>query len=376
MKDNFAIRPELNKKIKRVVVKIGSAALADAKQGVNQTKIGQIVDDCHELQQQGIEVIIVSSGAIHIGKRIINQRAQEEITFLQACSAVGQPLLMSSYTQAFALHQRSCAQVLLTHEDMRNRQRFLNLKNTMNHLLAASVTPILNENDSVSFSEITLGDNDQLAAMVTQMIEADCLVILSTPDGLYDQDPSEGNALKIAKISYDERFEDVNLKGKTLAGRGGMKTKLEAVRKLTPLGIPVIIATYKKDAPILAAVTSTEGGTFFEGCPEQKKNAKQRWLVAIAKTGAAIKVDEGAYEAIKKNKSLLPSGIKAVEGQFRRGDCVKIVFKRKEFAIGLSEYSATELSKICGKKSQEIESVLGFCPAKVAIHCDNLVIKE
>ncbi|WP_141732178.1 glutamate 5-kinase [Oligoflexus tunisiensis] len=370
----ISLRSEWPGQCQRLVIKIGSAALAHPETGVDQNRMNQITADCCRLLQAGIEVIVVSSGAIQVGRRHMPGEADGSIAYLQACSAVGQPLLMRYYTQSFHLYKRQCAQVLLTHEDMRDGKRILNLKNMMNKMLLAGITPILNENDSVSYAEITVGDNDQLAAMVTEMMEADGLVILTTPDGLYDRDPGLGNAQSLRQVAFDERFEHLNLAGKSSVGRGGMITKLEAVRKLTPLGIPVVLATYNKDQPVLEALAG--GGTFFEGSPTATQKARHRWLTASARLGATIKIDRGAGEAVLNNRSLLPSGIHHVEGSFRRGDCVKILCGNRIVALGLVEYSAAELRKIQGRQSQDISRILGYCPSKVAVHKDNLVLRE
>jgi glutamate 5-kinase len=370
----ISLRPELPQRCKRVVVKIGSAALANPATGVDLGKIEQIVSDCHALHAAGMEVVLVSSGAIQIGRMTLAQPPDLSVDYLQACSAIGQPTLMACYTQAFAAHRLNCAQVLLTHEDIRSRRRSLNLQNMMQRLLESGVVPILNENDSVSFAEITVGDNDQLAAMVTEMLAADCLVILSTPDGLYEQDPTASLAQVIPFVRYNESFEGVSLVGKTAAGRGGMRTKLEAVRKLTPLGVPVIIATFKHPTPVRQALAG--GGTFFEGSPAPEHNARQRWLVSSARLGAIIKIDQGACHALLHKGSLLPSGIVAVEGNFGRGDCVQVVWGRQTVGTGRVEYSAAELRRIQGRQSHEIAEILGYCPAKVAIHRDHLVVRE
>ncbi len=374
MSSMIQVRSEWPGQCQRLVVKIGSAALAHPETGVDQKKIEQIVADCARLLQSGIEVILVSSGAISIGRRHMPGEADGSIAYLQACSAIGQPLLMRCYTEAFHQHTKQCAQVLLTHEDVRDSKRKLNLKNMMNKMLQAGITPILNENDSVSYAEITVGDNDQLAAMTTEMMEADGLIILTTPDGLYDRDPGLGEAQSLRLVAFDERFEHLNLAGKTSVGRGGMITKLEAVRKLTPLGIPVVLASFKKEQPVVAALEG--GGTFFEGSPQATRKARHRWLTASARLGATIKIDRGASEAVLNNSSLLPSGIHHVEGSFKRGDCVKIRCGNRIVALGIVEYSAAELRKIQGRQSQEIATILGYCPSKVAVHKDNLVIRE
>ncbi len=368
------LRPELKQGLRRLVIKIGSAALANPETGVDQVRIAQIVADCQQLLAAGIEVCLVSSGAIQIGRKYLKKPEVESMDYLQACSAIGQPLLKSCYAEAFRSHGRTSAQVLLTHEDIGNRRRSLNLKNMMKRLMNAGVTPILNENDSVSFAEITVGDNDQLAARVTEMIEADCLVILSTPDGLYPSDPGDGPAQAISHISYKDSFDNFSLVGKSAAGRGGMKTKLEAVRKLTALGIPVIIGTFKKEHPVLAALAG--GGTYFEESPQPEKSGRTRWLLANARLGALVKVDRGAADALLRNSSLLPSGIIGVEGSFGRGDCIKIICGRETIGTGLAEYAAAEMRKISGCQSDEIAMILGYCSSKVAVHRDNLVLKE
>jgi glutamate 5-kinase len=373
MMQRVTLRPELPETFKTLLVKIGSAALAHPDSGVNQQKISQIVADCNGLLLNGIQVILVSSGAIQIGRHHIGRIPDETIDYLQACSAIGQPSLMNCYSRAFADFGKICAQVLLTHEDLRNRKRCLNLKNMILRLLKSGITPILNENDSVSFAEITVGDNDQLAAMVAEMIEADALVLLTTPDGLFDRDPGTGTAEPLKTVAFDQSFQTLNLSGKSAAGRGGMKTKLEAVRKLTPLGIPVMLATYKNEKPILEAIAG--GGTFFEASPKSQRTARHRWMMASVRLGAVVHVDKGAAEAVLKNSSLLASGIRNVEGGFGRGDCVKIVCGRQELGTGLVEYSAVELRKIQGRKSEEIEGILGYRSSKVAIHRNNLVLK-
>jgi glutamate 5-kinase len=372
---DFALRPEFKRPLSKIVIKIGSAALGAPDGGLSTERVENIVRGCNRLWQAGIETVLVSSGAVLSGKPLLAKKDHTDVIFQQACSAIGQPILMRAYGEAFKNYGRTCAQVLLTHEDIRHRVRALNLKNTIHRLLEAGITPILNENDSVSFAEITVGDNDQLAAMVASLLEVDGLLILSTPDGLYDQDPGGGEGVKIPYVHYRQKFEQVSLKGISSVGRGGMKTKLEAVRKVTPLGIPVIVATFRHQDPVLAAL-SAGGGTFFEAQPLVEPRARKRRLLPLAKTDAAIVIDLGARDALLKQASLLPSGIKSIQGDFKRGDCIKIVYKGREIAIGLAEYSAAELRQIRGKRSQEIESILGYVISKVAMHRDNMVLKD
>ncbi len=367
-------RRELPSPCRRLVIKVGSAALAHVEHGADTEKIDQLARECSTLAQVGTEIILVSSGAIAIGRRHLKPGPVVTSDFLQACSAIGQPLLMRAYSEAFQKHARHCAQVLLTHEDILHRQRRLNLKNMMNRLLAAGVTPILNENDSVSYAEITVGDNDQLAAMVTDMMGADALLLLSTPDGLFDRDPEAEGATHYPLVAFDEKFAGLQLAGKSLTGRGGMKTKLEAVRKLTPLGIPVMLGSFRHSSPVLHALGG--GGTFFAAGPSTALDQRQRWLLTSVKAGAAIRVDAGAGIALKQRNSLLPSGVRHVDGRFRRGDCVRVVCGPEILGSGLVEYSSAELEKIKGCRSHAISGILGYCPAKVVLHRDNFALYE
>jgi glutamate 5-kinase len=276
-----------------------------------------------------------------------------------------------------------------------NHRRSLNLKNMLHVLIELGVVPVINENDSVSFEEITVGDNDQLAAMVAVLLEVEALVMITTPDGLYQQDPVAGvgaapqgiahpqriaHSQRIAHVAYGDPLLQVSLAGKSAAGRGGMSTKLEAVHKVTPFGIPVVIATSRAPNPIVRALT-TPCGTFFSPSilhplkPLQMReaaNQRKKKLTTMAKLNAEVVVDQGAAAALKGQKSLLPSGIVKVVGQFKRGDSVKIVYQKSILAVGLAEYSAQDLRAIKGKQSDEIEGILGFCTAKVAFHRNNL----
>lgn len=374
---DFVLRPEFNSPPRSLIVKVGSAALASSAGGLSPERVANVVRGCERLTSQGVRTILVSSGAVLAGKSQLPRRDHPDVIYQQACSAIGQPLLIQAYISEFRRYGRGCAQVLVTHEDLRSRVRSLNLKNTITTLLDAGIVPILNENDSVSFAEITVGDNDQLAAMVASLLEVDGLVFLSTPDGLYDQDPGGGEAQKIPLVHYRERFDQVSVKGISTVGRGGMKTKLQAVRKVTPLGIPVILATFKHEDPVIAAL-SPGGGTFFEAMAKAavEGRARKRRLLPLAKTNSAIIIDRGAKEALRERASLLPSGIKTVLGEFKRGDCITVVYQGHEVAIGLVEYSAAELRLIRGRKSQEIEGILGYLSSKVAIHRNNLAIKD
>lgn len=365
-------RSEISK-LQRVVIKVGSESVTFSTGGCDSQKIKTITDDIANLCKNGIEVILVSSGAINTGTTLIKNPDRSRIEMLQACSAIGQPILMNEYQRAFHHHELRAAQILLTHEDFKSRTRYLNARNTIHTLIHEKFIPILNENDTVSFEEITVGDNDQLAAMTAELVNADLLILLTKTDGLFDRDPSHQQATPIKHVFYGEKLH-VDVSGKTNAGRGGMAAKLEAVKKSTFVGVPVLIASYDKPQPILRAITSSNG-TYFEHNPKAKLGDRRSWLLSIMKPKSRIHIDRGAYEALSgRNASLLPSGVKLVEGPFRRGDSVAIAFQRKTIGVGLAEYDARDVRKIAGAKSDMIAEILGACPSPVIIHRDNLML--
>ncbi len=377
-------RKELKHPIKRIVVKIGSSGITQLSGGVDTNKINNLCLDLVALHRQGFEIVLVSSGAIHVGKPSlgINSIDHRVISTLQACSALGQPLLMKAYAECFNSFGINCAQVLLTHEDFKNGTRYLNIHNTLETLLENKVIPILNENDSVSFEEITVGDNDQLAALTTQLLEADLLILLTEPDGLFDSPPtdhfssSDNHPSKvISHVSWDDSTDQLVIKGKSLAGRGGMSTKLESIKKLSLLGIPVILATYREKKPIERAISSSIG-TFFLPRNQGIEESRKARLLTRTKNGVFIKVDEGAYLALQRRASLLPSGILKVDGNFVRGDCVSIRFRKNVFAFGLSEYSSADIIKIAGNQSSDIKNILGFCNSKNVMRSCNIILKD
>lgn len=373
---NLKFRPELKATPKRIVIKVGSAAITGESGDIDLRSLQKIAADLAHFAQNGIEVVLVSSGAINAGRSFLeNPARKKDISYLQACSAVGQPLLMASYQKEFGKFGLMTAQVLLTHDDLKNRTRNLNTRNTILKLMGQKIIPILNENDSVSFEEITVGDNDQLAAMVTELIDANVLVLLTGPDGLYDQDPGLPGARHFSSLQFHEDLKEIKTISKSAVGRGGMATKLLAVKKLTGVGIPVIVATYKRESPVSFSLFQ-QGGTFFFPRTMVGKNRRKAWISTIVKHKAIVIVDEGAGNALKKNGSLLPIGIKDSHGHFKRGDVVNIKCAGKIIAVGISEYDSKEIKIVMGKKSSEIFSLLGSCPSDVIIHRDNMFIKD
>ena len=315
------------------------------------------------------QVIIVTSGSIQAGQDFLPNYQAQEISHLQAASSIGQPILFSKYSDALKKHNINTAQTLLTHDDFKNRTRFLNARNTLLHLLENNIIPILNENDAISFQEITVGDNDHLAVMAAQMLSVDLILFITSADGLYDRDPKENDSKIIKQIPFSYDFSQLEISSKSSSGRGGMQSKIEAVQKATNSGIECIIAG-KSANPILPILTE-QLGTFFEANTE-KLSARKAWLLSTTRPNCKLYVDEGCKKAILANASLLPSGILRVEGEFTRGDSVSVCFEDQNLAVGLSEYSSTEIKQIKGLKTSQVSDKLGFCISDEIIHRDNL----
>lgn len=362
----------------RIVIKVGSLTVTDEAGGVSPSKIENIVAELLELKRKGFFPILVSSGAVNSGRALIKKPDEKKmmISYQQAAAAVGQPLLMKAYVDALSKHDAHCAQILVTHEDFKVRTRFLNIRNTINRLVSNNVIPIVNENDTVSYDEITVGDNDQLAVMMAEATDAEKLILLTEADGLFNKNPKEADAVRFDEVDFKDDFSGVKFAAKTAVGRGGMDTKLKAVRKLTPLGIDVIIGTFLSESPLLRLL-ERKGGTLFKGNPERQKSRRKSWLSTVVKNDAWIVVDDGCLKALSdQNTSLLPIGIKKIHGIFKRGDVIQVKNKNRIVAVGISEYDHRELDLIKGKKSSEISAVIENPPSKVAIHKDNLLVKK
>ncbi|HLW57754.1 MAG TPA: glutamate 5-kinase [Bacteriovoracaceae bacterium] len=364
--------------MKRIVIKFGSLAVTKSEGGVDLEKIKRLCLEIKNLYSLGYSPIIVSSGAINASGTLITRPSEKKmnISYQQARAALGQPLLMKAYVEVLSHLGLHCAQILVTHEDFKDRKRFLNIRNTINQLLENHILPIVNENDTVSFDEITVGDNDQLAVMITEATDAEKLILLTEADGLFNKNPKEPDAVRFEVIDFQDDFAGVKFAAKTNVGRGGMDTKLKAVRKLTPNGVDVIVGTFLINSPITRLLKG-EGGTLFKGKPEKQKSRRKSWLSTLVRNESWLVVDEGCAQAILKgNTSLLPIGVKKVYGTFRRGDVIAIKYKNKILAVGISEFSYKEMELIKGKKSEEINLLITDAHSKVAIHRDNLVLKD
>lgn len=367
-------RKEIKKKPKRIVVKLGSQCVTEEDGGISTKKINKITRDLILLKELGAEIILVCSGAIQAARGLIKNK-KNDISSLQALSAIGQNCILSAFEKQLSKDGTHIGQILLTHEDFKNTTRYFNLKNTLENLLSWGCLPIINENDSISFDEITVGDNDQLAAMIAETLDADLLLILSETDALYDKNPKEKDAEAIPYIPFDENFEEIQTINKSISGRGGMKTKLEAVRKLTPLGVPVIISGYRSKTPLVDALTCVDTGSFFQAATA-KLNKRKSKILNQARSQCIVRVDAGASSALNNNKSLLPVGIYKLEGRFQRGDVVTIMNKTKVIGWGVAEFGSTELRKYLNMdKPKDFQERLNI-PSKVFIHKNNLIKKD
>jgi len=362
---------------KRVVVKVGSNVLTE-NNGLNVKVIRSITGQICRLIDDGREVILVSSGAMASGvKKVGLPKRPDELPKRQAVAAVGQAGLIMEYEKAFGRHHKKVAQILLTSEDLSNRKRYLNARNTMYTLLSWQVVPIINENDTVSVDEIQFGDNDNLAAMITLLMDADILINLTDIEGLFDKDPRIHQDAEFIPIvtAITKSTEQYASEISGALGTGGMMSKVRAARKVNSAGVPMVIA--KGDTPdILAKIFSGNAqGTFFVPRKE-KMTSRKCWIAFSLKPHGAIKIDDGAAEAILKNgKSLLPSGIVAVEADFNIGAPVEFKNRKNEIlGIGLANYSAADIRKIMGLKTNQIKAVLGHKSYDEVIHRDNLVI--
>lgn len=361
---------------RRVVVKVGSNVLTEAN-GLNLKAIRSISRQICTLIRKGMEVILVSSGAMASGIRRLELPGRpDEIPKRQAVAAVGQSGLMRQYEKAFASQQKKVAQILLTSEDLANRKRYLNARNTLNTLLEWQVVPIVNENDTVMVEEIQFGDNDTLASMITLLMDADVLINLTDIDGLYDKDPrthADANLIPLV-TRFEKRIEKFAGDIPGALGRGGMLSKIRAARKLTSAGVPMVIANGSRPDILLKLFAGKQYGTFF--VPNEEKLASRKcWIAFNLKPQGTLVIDGGAAEAVlKRGKSLLPSGVTAVQGDFSVGAPVEFLTDGEILGIGLVNYSAADIKKIKGLKSNQILHKLGYKPFDEIIHRDNLAI--
>lgn len=360
----------------RAVIKVGSALVSPDTNGCSGKYILAIARFITECQKAGKEIILVSSGSVSAGRQLIQHGSPvPSIPTKQAMASVGQMKMMANWQRFFDV---PCSQLLITHGDLKDRQRYINIKNTLRILLANNVIPIVNENDTVATDELKVGDNDNLAALVALVSEADCLFILSDIDGVYDQDPRENpNAILIPEI--EEINDDIYAMAGTTnnpIATGGMKTKIQAAEKAVENGIETYILNGSNSDVFEALLKGNNPGTRFKANQAATK-ARKHWLKHTLKSSGGISIDAGAANAVvNKGASLLPSGIIQIKGEFAAGESVDIIDEKTSQVIakGICQYNQRDLLNIKGANSNQIAEILGFCPSKVVIHRDDMVI--
>jgi glutamate 5-kinase len=361
---------------RRVVIKVGSALLVDAEGRLNRPWIESLATDIATLRSRGQEVLIVSSGAIALGRQHLGlATGRLRLDEKQAAAAVGQIRLAHAWKDVLEIHRLSVAQILLTFGDTEERRRYLNARNTLETLLKLGAIPVVNENDTVATAEIRYGDNDRLAARVAQMVSADCLVLLSDVDGLYTADPTRDASARfipeVHRITAD--IEQVAGGSASAVGSGGMATKVAAARIAIGAGCHMCIALGREMHPVQRIEQGARCSWFYPSA--SPATVRKQWIAGTLEPAGELCVDDGAAAALARGKSLLPAGVTQVSGRFRRGDALIVRDAQgTEIARGLSAYSSAEAEKLRGRQSAEIEALLGFQGREEIIHRDDLVI--
>ena len=373
-------RVESGKKYSTVIVKAGTTLLTRGGERLNLQVMSNLVEQIAELRKQGIKVIIVTSGAVAAGRHILGiTNTTAEVPFRQVLAAEGQGRLMQAYEQLFDWHQIPVAQALLSRKDLIERLGYLNIRNTLLSLLELDVVPIINENDVVAVDELVgdaFGDNDNLSAMVANLVDADLLVMLGQVEGLFTADPNIDSQAKL--ISTVEKLDNriTGMAGGSWGntGQGGMSTKLEAAQLATACGVDVVIASGLLPDTLIRLSKGQRTGTFFPATAS-KMESRKRWMLSGLSTKGQIVVDNGAVEVVwNENRSLLPAGITHVRGEFERGDIVAILDdSNKQFAVGITNYKSADLEKIKGHRSKNIESLIGHEFGEEVVHKNNMV---
>jgi glutamate 5-kinase len=364
------------KSTKRWVIKVGSALLTDDGAGLDSARINDLARQMVELREQDVEIVLVSSGSIVAGMAQLGiQNRPERVSLLQATAAVGQASLVRSYEEAFASSGIQIAQVLLTHSDIANRERYLNAKSTLAALLDLKVLTVVNENDTVATEEICFGDNDSLAALVANLVNAELLVILTDQEGLYSSDPRvDDSAVLVEEAMAGDESLLAMASGGSKHGRGGMITKLTAAQKASRSGAATVIANGKLDNVLLKVQRGESCGTYLSAT--HRLNSKKQWLASQMKLSGSITIDWGAKEVlISKGKSLLPVGVTDVTGDFSRGELVNVEDPDGNvIARGITNYNESDARKIAGAPSDRFSDLIGYRGDDEIIHRDNLVL--
>lgn len=365
---------------KRVVIKIGTSTVTGRTNHIDQPTLIELVRQISWIQNQGVDVTLVSSGAVAAGREALNYpQLSKHIPAKQMLSAIGQPRLMAIYNKIFRMYGHNTAQILMTRGDFTQRASYLNARNTLDGLLSQKVIPIINENDTISINELKLGDNDSLSAMVGGLIGADLLILITDQDGLYTADPSaDPDAQLISCIDTPEIPQTVwDAAGGSVSGlgTGGMSTKVHAADIARRMGTSVIVANGSEQNVLVRIVSGERIGTIFKPVNTILESRKRYLLTELRSDASGLIVDSGAARAILSGKSLLPAGVKRVEGKFERGDTIRIFDEKgHETGIGMTNYSSSDLEQIAGVQASQIESVLGFTFGDEAIHHDYMVL--
>ena len=365
----------LLKNSKVIVIKIGSSLLVDNKQNIRRKWLSSFAKDIQKLKSKNKKIIIVSSGAIALGCKKMNyKKTNLKLDKSQAVASIGQIELMNLFSQSFSKFKLNISQILLTLDDTEERRRSINAKRTFENLFQLNFIPVVNENDTIATSEIKYGDNDRLASRVAQITNADTLILLSDVDGLFTKNPKLFKDAKLIKKinNFDKDIKNINMKGITEFGKGGMITKIEAAKICNLSGCNMIIANGLHLNPIDKIIKKSNCTLFISKI--SKLHARKKWIISSVSPKGEIIIDDGAKRALVNGKSLLAAGIKKVSGKFSKGDHIKILdIKRKEFARGLSSFSSEEVHKIIGCHSNEIQKILGYVSKSEVVHKDDMV---
>ena len=365
----------LLKNSKVIVIKIGSSLLVDNKQNIRRKWLSSFAKDIQKLKSKNKKIIIVSSGAIALGCKKMNyKKTNLKLDKSQAVASIGQIELMNLFSQSFSKFGLNISQILLTLDDTEERRRSINAKRTFENLFQLNFIPVVNENDTIATSEIKYGDNDRLASRVAQITNADTLILLSDVDGLFTKNPKLFKDAKLIKKinNFDKDIKNINMKGITEFGKGGMITKIEAAKICNLSGCNMIIANGLHLNPIDKIIKKNNCTLFISKI--SKLHARKKWIISSVSPKGEIIIDDGAKKALVNGKSLLAAGIKKVSGKFSKGDHIKILdIKRKEFARGLSSFSSEEVHKIIGCHSNEIQKILGYVSKSEVVHKDDMV---
>ncbi len=373
---SVALRQEVYSSARAVVVKIGTNALSRADDTLNVDRIHHFADQLLRIRASGRKVVVVSSGAVGAGIGLLKLKGRpKDLPHVQAAAAAGQARLIRAYDEALQPHGCHAAQILLTANDFKHRTRYLNVRNTLHTLFEYPVIPIVNENDTVSISEIKFGDNDRLAAMVSSLIERPLLVILSVVDGLLDGDPADPASKPLRLVEDLKQVESLASSTKSSRGTGGMKSKLESVRMATHTGTNVVIADGRSDRILDRVTAGEEVGTLFLSRKESVP-AWKRWIGYTVTPRGGLRLDAGAVKAVtEKGRSLLSIGVTEVVGDFSKGELVSLIDPDgNEFARGLSNFDARTAASIAGKRTEQVIEILGNGAYQEVIHRDNLTV--